>query len=258
MIVPVPFTSQSTNTMAGTIPMTNRRLLYRQGSKLSYSKVMNLLLVTLLQVTSTCGFTSRSRPFRREGTLSDSERLNGRLRLPENSNDPSVRLKALGDNFETDLAKIAPHLTTGSTLAFPAMLLPHVFGEQGPMAILASTASAVDRATGSFLLSQILTDASHVVLDLTTFWGPSALAMRLGAVAGRLMVMAADYLPDHFMTPEEIVFQFFMLSVAWAGLVKTALPLLLSNLHTDIAIKDGRAYLQLLNPQGFTGTSSRL
>jgi hypothetical protein len=132
----------------------------------------------------------------------------------------------------------------------------------------AATATAATTTTTTAVEVEILSDISHVVLDLFTVFGsPSLVAMRLASIVGRLCLMAADYLPDHFMLPEELLFQVFMLSVAWIGLVKSTLPLALSNLAFGLQnkngksktgtgvtpfIRDGKAYVELFRPTGVT------
>lgn len=101
---------------------------------------------------------------------------------------------------------------------------------------------------------QVLTDMSHLGLDLAGYLIPSGmLVLRLAAVVGRLCSVAADYVPDHTIVPEELVFQMCMLSAAWMGLFKAALlPAFSATATKPVTVKDGRAYTALFAPAGTT------
>jgi hypothetical protein len=75
--------------------------------------------------------------------------------------------------------------------------------------------------------AELLTDAAHVGLDLSTYLGKATPALRLAIVFGRLCAIASDYIPDQHMNPEEIVFQGVMLTVATATFLQSFFPLLL-------------------------------
>jgi len=133
---------------------------------------------------------------------------------------------------------MAPLLGTGVEGSLPTAFL----------ATLLETPTAAD----PLLEAELLNDFSHVALDLVTFFGPAKIAVRAAAVAGRIFAMAADYLPDHSMHPEEIAFQGFMLTAAWVGLFKAALPMALSTLASNITLQDGKAFSLLFEPAGMT------
>lgn len=100
--------------------------------------------------------------------------------------------------------------------------------------------------------AEVLTDMAHLTLDLATLFGPAKLVIRAAAVVGRMAAMGADYLPDHFMLPEELVFQVFMLGIAWTALVQSAMPVILSSMANNITVKDGKAFSVLFEPAGMT------
>ena len=79
--------------------------------------------------------------------------------------------------------------------------------------------------------SELLSDAAHVALDLVTFASPTRALLRLSLCVGRMLAIAADWVPDHYLHPEELVFQCFMLSVSFGLLFQTALPVLPALLH---------------------------
>jgi hypothetical protein len=102
------------------------------------------------------------------------------------------------------------------------------------------------------LASEILTDLSHVALDLVTLCGPSTVVVRLAAVVGRICSVGADYLPDHSMLPEEVWFQAFMLCVASTGLLQAMLPNLVSLVAPKPTLRDGKAFHHWGQPAGLS------
>ena len=67
--------------------------------------------------------------------------------------------------------------------------------------------------------AEVLTDMSHVALDFTGFFKPSRASYLVFAVLGRLLLIAADYLPDHAVSPEELAVQMFLLGTNVNALV---------------------------------------
>jgi hypothetical protein len=49
-----------------------------------------------------------------------------------------------------------------------------------------------------------------------------------------------------------VVFQFFMLGLAWMALVKSAMPVILSIIASNITLRDGKAFSLLFGPAGMT------
>ena len=62
--------------------------------------------------------------------------------------------------------------------------------------------------------AEVLTDVSHVIMDFSSFLTPSRSLHRIYAVIGRILVICADYLPDHMVRPEELAIQLFLLGIA--------------------------------------------
>eukprot|EP00751_Fragilariopsis_kerguelensis_P044449 CAMPEP_0170992428 /NCGR_PEP_ID=MMETSP0736-20130129/9742_1 /TAXON_ID=186038 /ORGANISM="Fragilariopsis kerguelensis, Strain L26-C5" /LENGTH=219 /DNA_ID=CAMNT_0011417893 /DNA_START=65 /DNA_END=725 /DNA_ORIENTATION=- len=65
--------------------------------------------------------------------------------------------------------------------------------------------------------TQVLTDASYVVMDPNKFFPDikiSKLRMQYAQVFGRLMVLGTTFLPHHGVHPEELAVQLFLLSVS--------------------------------------------
>jgi hypothetical protein len=102
-----------------------------------------------------------------------------------------------------------------------------------------------------FIKAEMLNDLAHIALDMTTFMGPEKVAIRAASVVGRMMAMAADWLPDHWLNPEELVFQMAMLSLAVTGLFRAILPLYTAANH-NVTVRDGKAFSILFGPAGMS------
>lgn len=64
--------------------------------------------------------------------------------------------------------------------------------------------------------------------------------------------MAADYLPDHAMAPEESVFQVCMLLFSCWGLLRAAFLPSVAAIASNLTIRDGKAFHSLFAPTGLT------
>ena len=59
---------------------------------------------------------------------------------------------------------------------------------------------------------------SHVALDFTSLLNSSKALLKKSSVIGRVLVIFADYIPDHSIHPEELAIQLIMLGVAMKNL----------------------------------------
>lgn len=103
--------------------------------------------------------------------------------------------------------------------------------------------------------AHLLADLSHVGLDLATFLfaGTGVWVLRVVTVLGRLCAMAADYLPDHTIFPDELIYQVIMLSVSCFALCQTAWSSTIAlTSNADISYQDSKAYAALFRPAGTT------
>ena len=138
------------------------------------------------------------------------------------------------------------------TLALPTSAGATVLLGTPAAALVWETLSALP-TPNPFVVGEILTDLSHVFLDLITLWGPNAVMVRLFAVIGRILCVLADYVPDRSMNPEEVVFQGFMLLVACSGLFQVMLPQIWSQfLAPKPTLRDGKAYTAWGKPVGMS------
>jgi hypothetical protein len=142
---------------------------------------------------------------------------------------PSIPQLAGAATFPMLVASIVP-LTHYLTHSFPA-----TFSNANPL-----------------LEAEVFTDLAHLTLDLATFFGPARILIRVSAVVGRLFAMAADFIPDHKVMPEELLFQVAMLAIAWTGLLSAALPYCLAHFSSPTTLRDGKAFATLFRPAGLT------
>jgi hypothetical protein len=73
------------------------------------------------------------------------------------------------------------------------------------------------------LEAEVLTDMSHVALDFTSFLNSSKALLKKSSVIGRVLVIFADYIPDHSIHPEELAIQLFMLGLAIKNLASPSI-----------------------------------
>ena len=93
------------------------------------------------------------------------------------------------------------------------------------------------------LEAEVLNDVGHVFLDMFTFvTKEGSMIARLLAVIGRLAFIASDYIPDHVIRPDELVFQMSMLAIASARLSQGLLPVASSMLSSSSSIREKKAY----------------
>jgi hypothetical protein len=70
--------------------------------------------------------------------------------------------------------------------------------------------------------AEVLTDIDHVIIDFFAFFRPSKFLMKSCSVVGRLLLLFADYIPDHSVHPEELIVQLALLGVGVKGLLEDA------------------------------------
>ena len=156
---------------------------------------------------------------------------------------------------------VIPLALTSTSAATAASTLPPT-----TTTVMASTSSAMVAAAVSsssvfapldpLLEAEVLNDMAHVALDLFTVFGPARLVTRLAAIVGRVCAMLADYVPDHKVLPEELVFQSIMMLLACWGVVQALLPMLLAAVLVPTGpstlLRDGKAFAALFQPAGVT------
>jgi hypothetical protein len=143
--------------------------------------------------------------------------------------------------FTTPSAAFA--VTTGTTIVTAAaQTLFNVAQRDTSSSSLSSDVTSVE--------TQVLNDMSHLGIDLAVFFVPSLLFLRIAAILGRICSITADYIPDHIIVPEELVFQSVMLTLACLGLIKSAFIPMAASIYNVTSAKDGRAYTYIFLPAG--------
>ena len=95
--------------------------------------------------------------------------------------------------------------------------------------------------------AELLNDVSHIVLDFTTFAAPSTSWIRLFNLIGRILIIAADYVPDQYIPPDEAFFQASMLIVSTYMFLKSTYPVIKAASSASLSVRDRRAYKQLFS-----------
>jgi hypothetical protein len=144
-----------------------------------------------------------------------------------------------------------------STSLLPAIVLAatSVTGASAASAVVTASGGAAATATAMdpLLEAEVLNDLAHISLDLFTVLGPARLVARLATIVGRVFAIASDYVPDHKVLPEEVVFQAIMMAVACFGLFQALLPLALASLvPADTMLRDGKVFTSVFEPAGMT------
>ncbi|KAL3792572.1 hypothetical protein HJC23_005542 [Cyclotella cryptica] len=129
------------------------------------------------------------------------------------------------------------------------------FTKQGAEQRTLSQASAinmiVDIPAESFisdpqLEAGLLNDCSHIAEDFTTFISPNTAWNRFFSVLGRVLVISSDYIPDHYISPDEALFQTFMLAMSIQMLLKSVFPVIkAASSKASLSVRDRRAFTQL-------------
>lgn len=152
---------------------------------------------------------------------------------------------------------------TGEVSAVLSSRLPSFLGDSSFVGVPHSAyldslpTDLISTATRSIVLddpkveSELFTDASHVAMDLVTFASPTKAFLRLSIVVGRVLAIMADWVPDHTILPEEMVFQSLMLTVSASLLIKSCMPMLPA-LLTTTSYREKRAYHALFRKFGLS------
>jgi hypothetical protein len=126
-------------------------------------------------------------------------------------------------------------------------ILSHLFESPPYEDLTAAASNLVD----PIVEAELLTDVAHIALDCTTFLGPDTIAIRLVVILGRIFAIGADYLPDHKIFPEEVIFQAVMLAISSIGFIESTL-LTLRARSANTTIRDGRVYIKTFSRAGTT------
>lgn len=97
--------------------------------------------------------------------------------------------------------------------------------------------------------AEVLSDLAHVALDLSIFMTPVTVLLRAFSVIGRVLDMGADYIPDHVIRTDDLVFNGAMLAVYFSLLGKSVVPVI-RGIFVELSDVDEEIYEQLFQPVG--------
>ncbi|KAL7435254.1 hypothetical protein ACHAXM_004549 [Skeletonema potamos] len=103
------------------------------------------------------------------------------------------------------------------------------------------------------LEAEVLTDVSHVALDFTTLLSPNTAVIRLFTLVGRVLVISSDYIQDQYISPDEWVFQLFMLALSTRSFLKSVRPMIaVAASNSTLTVRDRKAYSLLFDIIGMS------
>ncbi|KAL9187753.1 hypothetical protein ACHAXT_006131 [Thalassiosira profunda] len=111
-----------------------------------------------------------------------------------------------------------------------------------------------DLASDPKVETQLLNDASHVALDMSTFFGRNTAWLRLFSVVGRICVISSDFIQgiDNFSMDEKI-FQASMLVVSTRLFFQSAWPVILAMSSVSaLTVRERRTYALLFEAVGLS------
>jgi len=110
------------------------------------------------------------------------------------------------------------HKTTGLSRYYNTLDSSSYSGKDTRSITTASTTTTTTTMHAAMISSdveaEVLTAMAHITMDFTGLAKPSKSLIRLFVVIGRMLVIAADYVADHSIHPEELLIQLFLMSVA--------------------------------------------
>jgi len=99
--------------------------------------------------------------------------------------------------------------------------------------------------------AEVLSDLAHVALDLSIFLTPVTVLLRAFSVIGRVLSMGADYIPDHAIRIDDLLFNSAMLAVYFLLLGKSVMPVI-RGVFVKLSDVDEEIYELLFQPVGIS------
>ena len=120
--------------------------------------------------------------------------------------------------------------------------------------ILSATKTvASDPQLEAQLEAEVLSDVSQVALDFSTLLSPNTAVIRLFTLIGRVLVISSDYIQDQYISPDEWVFQLFMLALSTRSFLKSVRPLVAAaTSNSTLTVRDRKAYSLLFDIIGMS------
>jgi hypothetical protein len=140
----------------------------------------------------------------------------------------SLGFAALSTSFRKNHATNCHKTIDTSRTSLSAFTVPDDLDVDSPLLTTMRSLLLSISPTSSTLLdpkleAEVLTDMSHVALDFTSFLNSSKALLKKSSVIGRVLVIFADYIPDHSIHPEELAIQLFMLGLAIKNLASPSI-----------------------------------
>jgi len=95
-----------------------------------------------------------------------------------------------------------------------------------------------------------------LILDFATIFSPDTVVLRLLIFVGRIFSILSDYVPDHTITYDELVFQSAMLAISTDMFLKK-FRTTLTSLRKDTSFQDRRMFKMIFHPAGFSFSQYR-
>jgi hypothetical protein len=122
----------------------------------------------------------------------------------------------------------SPQTTMDTATSLFAFTMPDDLHVDSPLlTTMGSLLLSSMSATSSTLLdpiveAEVLSDMSYVA-DFASLLNSSKALLKMSSVIGRVLVILADYIPDHSIHPEELFIQLVMLGVAIKNLTSSSM-----------------------------------
>uniref|UniRef100_A0A7R9VDQ9 Uncharacterized protein n=1 Tax=Pseudictyota dubia TaxID=2749911 RepID=A0A7R9VDQ9_9STRA len=98
--------------------------------------------------------------------------------------------------------------------------------------------------------AELLNDIAHV-MDLVEIYHPAKIPFHLSMIIGRTLAILSDYIPDHQIVPEELVFQLAMVAISTKILVENIQRVVAAYVDST-SFRDMKAYQGLFRKFGFS------
>ena len=120
-----------------------------------------------------------------------------------------------------------------------------------PSNLLVATSRLI--ASDPRLEAEVLNDASHMALDVSTFFSPNTAWLRLCNVIGRVLLLTSDFIQDDSISPDEMIFQISMLAISTRMFLRSAWPLMLAVFSvSSLTVRERRTHALLSEAVGVT------
>lgn len=104
-----------------------------------------------------------------------------------------------------------------------------------------------------YLEAELLSDASHVALDFSTLFSPNTAMIRLFTLVGRVLLLSSDYIQDKYVSPDEWVFQLFMLVLSTQSFLRSVSPMIAAAAsNSTLTVRDRKAFTLLFDIVGLS------